>query len=163
MEFDKDLQARQEARSLLRRAEQAQKALADYSQEQLDAIVHAIADAIYNASAELAEKVSRGMTENALKCKFNGGTVPIGFTVNKDQFYEIDPVKAPWVLEAFKLYGNGKTIKEIVTLLNTKGVTTSNGSKITINIITNLKIHCVWNNHFKQINWCLHLLCYTFP
>ena len=89
-------------------------------------------------SAELAEKVSRGMTENALKCKFNGGTVPIGFTVNKDQFYEIDPVKAPWVLEAFKLYGNGKTIKEIVALLNVKGVTTSKGSKLTINIVTNL-------------------------
>ena len=89
-------------------------------------------------SAELAEKVSRGMTENALKCKFNGGTVPIGFTVNKDQFYEIDPVKSPWVLEAFKLYGNGKTIKEIVTLLNAKGVTTSKDSKLTINIVTNL-------------------------
>ena len=27
-------------------------------------------------SAELAEKVTRGMTENALKCKFNGGTLP---------------------------------------------------------------------------------------
>ena len=27
---------------------------------------------------ELSEKVTRGMTENALKCKFNGGTVPIG-------------------------------------------------------------------------------------
>ena len=26
-------------------------------------------------SADLAEKVSRGMTENALKCKFNGSTV----------------------------------------------------------------------------------------
>ena len=89
-------------------------------------------------SAELAEKVSRGMTENALKCKFNGGTVPIGFTVNKDQFYEIDSVKAPWVLEAFKWYGNGKTIKEIVTLLNEKGVATSKGSKLTINIVTNL-------------------------
>ena len=89
-------------------------------------------------SAELAEKVTRGMTENALKCKFNGGTVPIGYRINQDQFYEIDPTKAPWVLEAFKLYGNGKTIKEIVEILNKKGVTTSKGSKVTINIITKL-------------------------
>ena len=59
MELDKDLQARQEARELLRRAEQAQKALADYSQEQLDTIVHAIADAIYQASAELADMAVR--------------------------------------------------------------------------------------------------------
>ena len=64
-------------------------------------------------SAELAEKVGRGMTENALKCKFNGGTVPIGYTINKDQFFEVDPVKAPYVVEAFKAYANGKTIKEI--------------------------------------------------
>ncbi|MBQ8533336.1 MAG: recombinase family protein [Clostridia bacterium] len=49
-------------------------------------------------SAELAEKVGRGMTENALKCKFNGGTVPIGYTINKDQLFEVDPVKAPYVV-----------------------------------------------------------------
>ena len=29
-------------------------------------------------SAELSEKVVRGLTENALKCKYNGGTLPIG-------------------------------------------------------------------------------------
>ena len=36
-------------------------------------------------SAELAEKVTRGMTENALKCKFNGGTLPYGYMVGEDQ------------------------------------------------------------------------------
>ena len=59
MELDKDLQARQEARELLRRAEQAQKVLADYAQEQLDAIVRAIADAIYRAAPELADMAVR--------------------------------------------------------------------------------------------------------
>ncbi len=87
-------------------------------------------------SVELAEKVTRGLTENALKCKFNGGTVPIGYVINKDQHFEIDPLKAPWVLEAFKWYSKGKTIKTIVTLLNEKGLTTSHGTKITINIVT---------------------------
>ena len=89
-------------------------------------------------SAELAEKVTRGLTENALKCKFNGGTVPIGYVINKEQLFEVDPLKAPWVLEAFKLYNKGKTIKEIVTLLNEKGLTTSLGSKISINIVTTM-------------------------
>ena len=42
------------------------------------------------------------MTENALKCKFNGGTVPIGYTINKDQLFEVDPVKAPYVVQAFE-------------------------------------------------------------
>ena len=59
MEFDKDLTARQEARALLRQAEQAQKKLADFSQSQLDAIVKAICDAIDSAAPELAELAVR--------------------------------------------------------------------------------------------------------
>ena len=39
MEFDKDLKARQEARALARRAQQAQLQLRTFSQGQLDAIV----------------------------------------------------------------------------------------------------------------------------
>ena len=89
-------------------------------------------------SVELAVKVTRGLTENALKCKFNGGTVPIVYVINKEQMFEIDPLKAPWVLEAFMLYGKSKTIKEIVTLLNAKGLTTSLGTKISINIVTTM-------------------------
>ena len=89
-------------------------------------------------SAEFAEKVSRGMTENALKCKFNGGTVPIGYKINKEQYFEIDPAKAPYVVMAFEEYANGKTIKQVAAMLNEKGLTTSLGSKVTINIITNM-------------------------
>ena len=59
MEFDKDLTARQEARALLRQAEQAQKKLADLNQSQLDAIVKAICDAIDTAAPELAELAVR--------------------------------------------------------------------------------------------------------
>ena len=59
MEFDKDLQARQEARQLLRKAEAAQQQLAQLPQEQLDAIVKAIADAIDSAATELADMAVR--------------------------------------------------------------------------------------------------------
>ena len=53
-------------------------------------------------SADLAEKVTRGMTENALKCKFNGSTVPFGYIIDKDKHYQIDPIKAPVALEIFE-------------------------------------------------------------
>ena len=89
-------------------------------------------------SVELAEKVTRGLTENALKCKFNGGTVPIGYIINDEQRFEIDPLKAPLVLDAYKWYDSGKTIKQIVAMLNDKGLTTSHNSKITINIVTDM-------------------------
>ena len=62
-------------------------------------------------SAELAEKVIRGQTENALSCRFNGGTIPIGYKINKDRKFEIDSETAPYVLSAFKMYEDGMTMQ----------------------------------------------------
>lgn len=43
-------------------------------------------------SAELAQKINRGMTENALECKYNGGTLAVGYKINKEtRLYEVDP------------------------------------------------------------------------
>ena len=59
MELDQDLQARQEARTLVKNADAAQKKLAQMSQAQLDTIVEAIAKAFADASLELAELAVR--------------------------------------------------------------------------------------------------------
>lgn len=59
MEFDKDLKARQEARMLAKQAEGAQRKLAEMSQEQLDAIVEAIAGAFSKEASALAELAVR--------------------------------------------------------------------------------------------------------
>ena len=56
MEFDRDLTARQEARELARRAETAQRKLAELSQSQRDAIVAAVAKAFAAQAAALAER-----------------------------------------------------------------------------------------------------------
>jgi len=73
-------------------------------------------------SAELSEKVIRGMTENALKCKYNGGGLPIGYVIDDEQHYQVDPLTAPFVLEAFKRYANGGTVIELVRWFNANGV-----------------------------------------
>ena len=36
-------------------------------------------------SVELAEKINRGLTENALKAKLNGGSIPIGYMLTKEK------------------------------------------------------------------------------
>jgi len=59
MEFDKDLAARQQARCLLKAAENAQKQLARMPQSQLDAITEAVARAFYDRALELAELAVR--------------------------------------------------------------------------------------------------------
>ena len=59
MELDKDLQARQEARTLAKQAQTAQKTLCRMTQSQLDSIVDAVAKAFCAAAAELAELAVR--------------------------------------------------------------------------------------------------------
>ncbi len=54
MEFDKDLAARQEARTLCRQAEAAAQQLRRKSQQQLDAIVEAMAECFAQAASQLA-------------------------------------------------------------------------------------------------------------
>lgn len=86
-------------------------------------------------SAELAEKVIRGHTENALKCKYNGGTPTFGYTIDKDKHYQLDPRTAPVVLEIFTRYDQGATMKEIRDHLADKGVTTVRGRGIDLNFV----------------------------
>lgn len=69
-------------------------------------------------SVELAQKVNRGMHENALKCKYNGGVIPLGYKVNpKEQKLEIDNISAQIVKKIFDMYSHGHTIKNIVNFL----------------------------------------------
>lgn len=86
-------------------------------------------------SADLAEKVTRGMTENALKCKFNGGSMPIGYVIDEEQHFQIDPLTAPFVLEAFKRYIEGATMKELIDFFNEKGIKNKSGGDINYNSI----------------------------
>lgn len=59
MELDQDLQARQEARSLAKRAERAQEQLRRLTQEQLDRIVEAVAAAFAESAGELGTLAAR--------------------------------------------------------------------------------------------------------
>lgn len=79
-------------------------------------------------SAELSEKILRGMQENALKCKYNGGALPLGYTTDAEQNYMIDTVAALTVLEIFTRYADGATVKEICDMLNGRGIKTQYGN-----------------------------------
>lgn len=89
-------------------------------------------------SAELAEKINRGLTENALKCKYNGGSVAFGYMIDDDQHFKINPTLAPVVLNIFNDYISGKTQKEIRDKLNNKGLKNANGREFTINNISKI-------------------------
>lgn len=89
-------------------------------------------------SADLSEKVVRGMTENALKSKYNGGTLPIGYQIDSDQCFQLDPLTAPFVREAFQRYDEGATMTQIRDWLNEQGVKNTRGQKMTYNSVQHL-------------------------
>ena len=89
-------------------------------------------------SADLSEKVIRGRKENALKCKFNGGTLPIGYVIDEEQHFQIDPLTAPFVLEVFKRYDEGATMKELRDWLNENGIRNKLGKPLTYNSIQHM-------------------------
>lgn len=86
-------------------------------------------------SAELSVKIKRGLTENALKAKVNGGQNPYGYYVDEQQKLSIDEKAAPIVVDIFTMYAEGKTIKEIVQYLNAKGLKTKYGNQFSYNIV----------------------------
>lgn len=79
-------------------------------------------------SAELSQKVTRGMRETALKCNSVGGHIPLGYKV-VDHKLAIDPNTAPIVCEAFALYANGASVAEICRQFNAKGYRTAKNSQ----------------------------------
>lgn len=83
-------------------------------------------------SAELAQKVTRGMTESVLHGKWVGGATPSGYTLNhQSKKLEIDPINSKAVKEAFNLYLNGYSISSIANRLNNKGYVTPKNTKFT--------------------------------
>ena len=102
MEMDKDLAARQEARLLCRQSEQAQKVLRTFSQEQLDAIVEAVAKAFAASAGELAEMAVRetgfgNVQDKNTKNKFASETVAkavrgmktVGVLAEREKLWEV--------------------------------------------------------------------------
>ena len=73
-------------------------------------------------SAELSEKVRRGMTENALKAKSNGVRAPFGYYVDENDQYQIDTNKEPIVKEVFMRFAEGEKLTHIMNHLGRRGV-----------------------------------------
>lgn len=84
-------------------------------------------------SAELAQKVLRGMTENALKCRTNGSRMPLGYISDSDNKYQIDQKAASIVLEVFTRYADGETVTEIINDFNSRGIRTTLGKSFNKN------------------------------
>ena len=89
-------------------------------------------------SVELSQKIRRGMDINAEKCLSNGSNPGLGYTVDADRRFHINPETAPIVREIFEMYAEGKTTTEIITYLNGKQLKTSQGNPFNKNSLHRL-------------------------
>lgn len=62
----------------------------------------------------------------------------MGYVIDDERHFQADPLMAPLVRDVFTGYSDGKTIKNLVDELNGKGIRTSKGGKVTINVITHM-------------------------
>ena len=77
-------------------------------------------------SRQLSENVTRGMTDNAYRCLYNGTRV-LGYKRGSDGRYALDPDEAAVIRNIFNLYCSGLSAARICTILNAQGVKTSRG------------------------------------
>jgi len=83
-------------------------------------------------SAELSQKITRGLRESALKCRSIGGHVPLGYKIENHKLV-IEPVGAAIVQKAFELYSQGWTVADICREFNTRGYRTAKNAEFNRN------------------------------
>ena len=84
-------------------------------------------------SLQLSQNIRRGYRENAKKCKYAGGRIPLGYRLTAEKTFEPDPDTAPLVKRIYKMYAAGQTITEIINELNAEGLHTGSGEPFTKN------------------------------
>ena len=77
-------------------------------------------------SQNLAKEVKKGLKENALQAKHNGGIPPLGYDVANGQ-YVINEQEAKIVQDIFSLRAQGRGYTEIVAYLQNRGYKTKRG------------------------------------
>lgn len=78
-------------------------------------------------SAELSQKIKRGMNESAHKCQSTGSGRPLGYTVDEQKHFQIDPESSQTVQMIFDMYIKGESKTAICELLNERGLRTIQG------------------------------------
>lgn len=92
-------------------------------------------------SRNLAREVMKGLSETAYQCKHTGGKPPLGYKVNADGTYAIDPVDSVIVKRIFDMYNKGYSYRDIADALNEDGIRTRTGKKFTKNSFHDLLIN----------------------
>ena len=82
-------------------------------------------------SAELSQKIRRGIRESALKGKATGGNIALGYKIGPDKSFIVDEKEAEAVRMIFDMFVRQKPNSEICRYLNDLVIKTSRGNPFT--------------------------------
>jgi DNA invertase Pin-like site-specific DNA recombinase len=85
-------------------------------------------------SADLRQKILRGMKESAYKCKALTRP-PIGYKLDAEKHYIIDEQIAPYIQQIFQMYIAGEKLSAISNKMNAIGLKTTKKNPFNINAI----------------------------
>ncbi len=88
-------------------------------------------------SAELSQKVKRGIKESLSKGNFIGGYSLFGYDII-DKKWIINEYEANLIRDMFERYSLGEKAKDIIDRLNTSGIKTKQGKKFTQNYLARI-------------------------
>lgn len=89
-------------------------------------------------SENLSRNIKRGMRDNALKCMSLGQKPPLGYVIDADKHFQIEPVGAKVVREIFQKYADGMSATQIVNWCNEQGFKTSRGNPFNKNSLSRI-------------------------
>jgi len=89
-------------------------------------------------SKELAQKTLRGLTQSALKCKFTGGHITLGYKITNSKDYVIDEANADIVRFIFESYASGQSYSSIIKELNNRGYKSAAGNSFGNNSLNSI-------------------------
>ena len=98
-------------------------------------------------SAELSQKIKRGMALNAEKCLCTGAGISLGYDIDENKRYIINEGEAVIVRRIFEMYIAGKTMADVIRYLNENQVKTSRGNAYGKNSIRQI----LTNKRYKGI------------
>ena len=95
-------------------------------------------------SAELSQKVLRGLYESYLKGNFTGGYLLYGYDL-VDKKCVINETEAAIVLDTYRKYAEGYTVKSITNWLKAKGILDKRGKLFTVSAVYRMLLNSKYN------------------
>ncbi len=105
-------------------------------------------------SAELAQKISRGMKETRLKGNYQGGGIPYGYKIDGRKLV-IDESRAEIVRFMYSQFAKGVFVKDIISELTAKGILYKNkrfATNTVYNILKNEKYSGIYKHGEEVID-----------